>query len=72
VIFVDPEGFVTEGSFTTVFVERGGQLLTPPLSRGLLPGILRERLLADGRAVKPTSDWWIWPTGSSSETRSAG
>jgi para-aminobenzoate synthetase/4-amino-4-deoxychorismate lyase len=52
VIFVDPEGFVTEGSFTTVFVERGGQLLTPPLSRGLLPGILRERLLADGRAVE--------------------
>ena len=50
VVFVDPEGFVTEGSFTSVFVERGGKLLTPPLARGLLPGILRETLLDDGRA----------------------
>jgi para-aminobenzoate synthetase/4-amino-4-deoxychorismate lyase len=49
-VFVDPDGFVTEGSFTTLFVERGGTLLTPPLSRGLLPGILRERLLAGGQA----------------------
>jgi para-aminobenzoate synthetase/4-amino-4-deoxychorismate lyase len=26
--------------------------VTPPLSRGLLPGILRERLLASGEAVE--------------------
>jgi para-aminobenzoate synthetase/4-amino-4-deoxychorismate lyase len=52
VVFVDPEGFVTEGSFTNVFVERGGTLLTPPLSRGLLPGILRERLIEEGRALE--------------------
>ena len=50
VAFVDAEGFVTEGSFTSVFVERDGMLLTPPLSRGLLPGILRERLIDEGRA----------------------
>jgi len=52
ILFTDPEGFLTEGSFTTLFVERDGQLLTPPLSRGLLPGILRERLIADGRAIE--------------------
>lgn len=52
VLFTDPDGFLTEGSFTTVFVEREDRLLTPPLSRGLLPGILRERLLEDGRAVE--------------------
>lgn len=52
VLFVDPEGFVTEGSFTTIFVERGGCLLTPPLSRGLLPGILRQRLIEEGEAVE--------------------
>ena len=51
-IFVDGEGFITEGSFTNVFVERDGRLLTPPLTRGLLPGILRERLLAEGRALE--------------------
>jgi para-aminobenzoate synthetase/4-amino-4-deoxychorismate lyase len=49
-IFADPAGFLTEGSFTTIFVERDGRLLTPKLTRGLLPGILRERLLEGGRA----------------------
>jgi para-aminobenzoate synthetase/4-amino-4-deoxychorismate lyase len=50
VVFADGDGFLTEGSFTNVFVERGGRLLTPPLQRGLLPGVLREVLLEDGRA----------------------
>lgn len=49
-VFVDSDGFVTEGTFTSVFVERGGRLLTPPLSRGLLPGVLRGKLIAEGRA----------------------
>ena len=51
-LFVDCEGFVTEGSFTTVFVERNGILVTPPLARGLLPGILRQRLIDEGRAIE--------------------
>jgi para-aminobenzoate synthetase/4-amino-4-deoxychorismate lyase len=50
ILFTDPEGFLTEGSFTSLFVERGGMLLTPPLARGLLPGILRGRLIDEGRA----------------------
>lgn len=50
VIFIDADGFITEGSFTNVFVEREGVLLTPPLARGLLPGVLRAALLASGRA----------------------
>ena len=50
VVFRDSEGFLTEGSFTTIFVERGGRLVTPPRARGLLPGVLRARLLDDGRA----------------------
>ncbi len=49
-LFVDEEGRITEGSFTNVFVPRGGKLLTPPLSLGLLPGILRERLIESGEA----------------------
>ncbi|HYW15367.1 MAG TPA: aminodeoxychorismate synthase component I [Allosphingosinicella sp.] len=50
VVFADAQGFLTEGSFTSLFVERGGRLLTPPLGRGLLPGVLREVLIDEGRA----------------------
>ncbi|GAA0731075.1 MULTISPECIES: aminodeoxychorismate synthase component I [Sphingomonas] len=52
VVFTDAEGYLTEGSFTAIFVERDGVLVTPPLSRGLLPGVLRAELLASGRAVE--------------------
>ena len=48
------DGQLTEGSFTNLFVERGGVLLTPPLSVGLLPGILRAELIESGRAVEAT------------------
>ncbi|MBO9517592.1 MAG: aminodeoxychorismate synthase component I [Porphyrobacter sp.] len=50
VIFVLDDGEVTEGSFTNVFVERDGKLLTPRASAGLLPGILRRSLIEEGRA----------------------
>ncbi|MFM9851536.1 MAG: aminodeoxychorismate synthase component I [Sphingomonadaceae bacterium] len=48
----DAEGFITEGSFTSIFVKRGGKLLTPPLARGLLPGVLREELIARDMAIE--------------------
>jgi para-aminobenzoate synthetase/4-amino-4-deoxychorismate lyase len=50
-VFVDPDGHVTEGSRTNVFVERDGKLLTPPAG-SLMPGVLREVLLEKGRAVE--------------------
>lgn len=49
-LFEDEGGYLTEGCFTNVFVERDGTLLTPPLSRGLLAGTLREELIEEGRA----------------------
>ncbi len=52
IVFIDPEGRLTEGSFTNVFVERNGLLLTPALGRGLLPGVLRRFLIDEGRAVE--------------------
>ncbi|TFU03852.1 aminodeoxychorismate synthase component I [Polymorphobacter arshaanensis] len=52
VLFVRPDGHITEGSFTNVFVERDGVLLTPRGAEGLLPGILRAELLDSGRAVE--------------------
>ena len=51
-LYIDPDGYLTEGSFTSIFVERNGQLVTPPLGRGLLPGVLRAELLDTGRAVE--------------------
>jgi para-aminobenzoate synthetase/4-amino-4-deoxychorismate lyase len=52
VVFYDRDGFITEGSFTNVFARRDGQLVTPPLSRGLVPGVLRRRLIETGEAVE--------------------
>ena len=52
VVFVDEPGFVTEGSWSNIFVERDGMLLTPPLALGLLPGVLRAELVDKGRAVE--------------------
>jgi para-aminobenzoate synthetase / 4-amino-4-deoxychorismate lyase len=49
-IFTDRDGRLTEGSFTNIFVERDGHLLTPPAERGLLPGLLRQRLIEEGKA----------------------
>ena len=49
-VFTDPQGRLTEGSFTNIFVERGDKLLTPPLERGLMPGLLRQRLIDEGKA----------------------
>ena len=52
VLFTDAVGYLTEGSFTSIFVERDGMLVTPPRSRGLLPGVLRAELIETGRAVE--------------------
>ena len=49
-VFVRDDGLVTEGAISTVFVERDAMLLTPPATLGLLPGILRARLIAEGGA----------------------
>ncbi|MCM8730955.1 aminodeoxychorismate synthase component I [Hephaestia sp. GCM10023244] len=52
VAFVDAHGFLTEGSFSSLFVARGDTLVTPPLARGLLPGVLRAELIDTGRAIE--------------------
>lgn len=44
VIFLNERGEVCEGTITTVFFDRGQGMRTPPLSSGLLPGVLRAEL----------------------------
>jgi 4-amino-4-deoxychorismate lyase/para-aminobenzoate synthetase/4-amino-4-deoxychorismate lyase len=52
VVMTDEDGYLTEGSFTSIFLERGDKLITPPLSRGVLPGILRQHLIELGEAIE--------------------
>jgi para-aminobenzoate synthetase / 4-amino-4-deoxychorismate lyase len=47
VFFENERGEVTEGSYSNIFLQQEGKLLTPPVSCGLLPGILRGYLLAN-------------------------
>lgn len=48
-LFCNEKGFVTEGGRTSIFVKPKGSSdwLTPPVSAGLLPGVMRAALLAD-------------------------
>ncbi len=48
VIFLNERGEVCDGSITTVFFDQGDGLCTPPLTCGLLPGVLRAEMLAAG------------------------
>jgi len=61
VIFLNAASEVCEGSFTSLFIEKNGKLLTPLLSAGLLPGILRAELLQTGQAEEANiveADLW--------------
>ena len=45
-LFANERGEVCEGSITSLFFDRGQGLRTPPLTCGLLPGVLRAELAA--------------------------
>lgn len=44
VILLNERGEVCDGTITTVFFDRGDGMRTPPLSSGVLPGVLRASL----------------------------
>lgn len=48
------QGQVTEFTIGNVAVKLAGEWFTPPLSAGLLPGVMRETLLAEGRLRERT------------------
>jgi len=49
-LFIRDDDMLTEGCFTNIFVQREGIWLTPHASLGLLPGVLRAEMIADGSA----------------------
>jgi 4-amino-4-deoxychorismate lyase len=51
VVFLNERDEVCDGTIMTLFFDRGQGLRTPPLTCGLLPGVLRASLL-DGGAVQ--------------------
>jgi para-aminobenzoate synthetase/4-amino-4-deoxychorismate lyase len=52
VIFLNEFGHITEGSYHSLVVKLNGKFVTPPLSDGLLPGVLREEQLEQGVIVE--------------------
>ncbi|ABR89131.1 para-aminobenzoate synthetase component I [Janthinobacterium sp. Marseille] len=46
-LFCNTQGQVTEGGRSTLFVKLQGKWYTPPLSSGLLPGVMRAVVLED-------------------------
>lgn len=53
-LIVDANGCVVEGATSNVFVVKDGELLTPPESAGILPGITRAHLIDVARALGMT------------------
>jgi para-aminobenzoate synthetase/4-amino-4-deoxychorismate lyase len=53
-IFLNERGEVAEASRSTVFVRRGGMWLTPPLTAGVLDGVLRREMLEAGTCREAT------------------
>jgi para-aminobenzoate synthetase/4-amino-4-deoxychorismate lyase len=46
-LFINEQGFVTEGGRSSIFIKSGDRWLTPPVSAGLLPGVMRSIILND-------------------------
>jgi len=49
ILHVNTRGELTEGARSNVFIKINGVLYTPPVECGLLPGVLRSRLLSSGK-----------------------
>lgn len=54
VLFLNERGEICEGTITSVFFDRGQGLRTPPLSCGLLPGVLRAELACPEEVLSAT------------------
>ncbi len=50
-ILLNGSGMVTEGTGENIFLVSNGEIVTPPLSAGILPGITRESIIELGRKM---------------------
>ncbi len=51
-LFRNERDELCEGTISNLFIRQNGRLLTPPLASGLLPGVLRRKLLESGAAAE--------------------
>lgn len=62
-IFANERGEVCDGSITTVFFDRGQGMRTPPVTSGLLPGVLRAEMGCAQEVLRvedlPTVRLWV-------------
>ena len=50
-LFTNEQGFITEGGRSSIFIktDKSDRWLTPPLSAGVLPGVMRASMLANSQ-----------------------
>jgi para-aminobenzoate synthetase/4-amino-4-deoxychorismate lyase len=46
-LFINEQGYVTEGGRSSIFIKSDNRWLTPPLQAGVLPGVMRSIILND-------------------------
>ncbi len=46
-VFCNERGEVTEGAISNIIIEKDGRFFTPPLDCGVLPGVMRQKLMGD-------------------------
>ena len=67
-LLVNELGHVTESAIANVVYQMGGGLFTPPITDGLLPGVLRDELIDEGMVserslpladIEKVESWWL-------------
>ncbi len=53
-LFLNERGEVCEGTITNLLVDLGAGWVTPPLSSGVLPGVMRQSLINSGQVHEQT------------------
>ncbi|MEC9214620.1 MAG: aminotransferase class IV, partial [Pseudomonadota bacterium] len=65
---VNEMGHVTESAIANVVNQMEGSLFTPPVTDGLLPGVLRDELIDEGTVserslpladIEKVESWWL-------------
>ncbi len=55
-VLLNRDDACADASRKSIFLEKGGRLVTPPLSAGALPGVLRAELIASNQAIEGDID----------------
>lgn len=51
-IMINPDGFITEGTTSNIWLVKNGRIYTPPLSVGILEGLTRKTLLEVDQTIE--------------------